>query len=78
MNKLDTNQLDTISYLSRLDNTYELASNSHGMIEVWNLILCWSQDADQEGNELVRHVEFAVAAEGDSVQEYFKLHGFKF
>ena len=71
-------QLETLNYLSRLDNTSELASNSHGMVEVWNLILCWSQDADQEGNELGRHVEFAVAAESDSVQEYFKLHGFKF
>ena len=72
------NQSETIIRLSAIDNTAEVASNSHGDIEVWNLVLCWSQDADQEGNDLVRHLQYAIAAESDEVQEYFTSQGFEF
>ena len=72
------NQLDILNRLGSLDNKLEVASNSHGDIEGWNLVLCWSQDADQEGNDLVRHLQFAIAVESDEVQEYFTSQGFEF
>ena len=72
------NQLDTLNRLSSIDNEVEVATDSHGTIEVWNLLLCWSQDADQEGNDLVRHVECALCVESKEVQDYFISEGFEF
>lgn len=71
-------QLDALNHIGSLDNTLEVSSNSRGTIEVWNLILCWSQDAEQEGNDLVRHIECALCDESAEVQEHFISQGFEF
>ena len=71
-------QLDTLNRLSSFDNNLEVASNSRGTVEMWNLICCWTQDAEQEGNDLVRHIECALCDESNEVQEYFMSQGFEF
>tara|TARA_R110001632_G_scaffold218110_1_gene347094 strand:- start:317 stop:538 length:222 start_codon:yes stop_codon:yes gene_type:complete len=71
-------QLETLNRLGSFDNNLEVASNSRGTVEMWNLILCWTQDAEQEGNDLVRHIECALCDESANVQEYFISQGFEF
>tara|TARA_R110002074_G_scaffold109647_1_gene236361 strand:+ start:110 stop:355 length:246 start_codon:yes stop_codon:yes gene_type:complete len=78
LEKHNMTQLETLTRLSSFDNELELESNRGRSYELRSLIGIWTDDAEQEGNDLIGHVECALCYESDEVQKYFKSQGFEF
>lgn len=55
-----------------------LSSDSWENVEVWNLVPCWIQNAEMDGNDLITHVECALCDESPEVGKYFRAIGFNF
>lgn len=55
-----------------------LYSASFEKIEVWNLVTCWIQTAEEEGNDLLSHVECQLCDETPEVGAYFRKLGINF
>lgn len=55
-----------------------LHSISYGNVEAWNLVTCYLDNAEAEGNDLLAHVESSVSDESKDVQAYFRKLGIEF
>lgn len=74
------NQLATLEALHKeaYETKVEVETNNYGEIEVWNWIDCQYQNAEQESNDIVRHIESALCDESKELGAFFLKAGFNY
>lgn len=79
--ELEAIRAEKLAILAKIESEQAevvLESLNYGNVEVWNYILCYRQNAESDGNDLIAHVECALSCDNESVQSFFRKHGFSF